>query len=58
MEKVKKSKKKIIIAIIVILILVSIISNFFKKEDVTEPEFDTVAIEKQTQQLQLVVQEK
>lgn len=48
MEKVKKSKKKIIIAIIVILILVSIISNFFKKEDVTEPEFDTVAIEKQT----------
>ncbi len=48
MEKLKKSKKKIIIAIIVVLILVSIISSFFKKEEVTEPEFDTVAIEKQT----------
>lgn len=48
MEKVKKSKKKIIIAIIVILILVFVISSFFKKEEVTEPEFDTVAIEKQT----------
>lgn len=48
MEKIKKSKKKIIIAIIVILILVFVISSFFKKEEVAEPEFDTVAIEKQT----------